>query len=142
MMFVMKVVVNEKYSTNVRIYAQKTTPHGYSQATEYAELVLKPIVFRNSMVINQDGCSSSPELDNSFEEFSSEKRGEKRRAYELFMLDTSPLPQELIRLWSNAEGLKNILKASLITTTQTFCIQGECIQSNSFDVQQKRIRVE
>jgi len=143
MMFVLKVVVNEKYSTNVRIYAQKTTPHRFSQATEFAVLVLKPITFRNSMVIQQESTSpnsSSPEMDDSFYEV--EKRGAKRPAYEQqFVLDMSPLPQELIRLWSNAEGVKMFLRASLMTTTQTYCIQGECMQSNSFDVQQKRIRV-
>jgi len=139
MMFVMRIVVNDCYAGNVRIYAQKTTPHALSVAPHETTMDLVSIserVLHKKVVYVEDTSSlSSPESD-SLSDY--ERRGEKRRYVDDFVIDTSPLPQELIRLWSNAEGLRMFLSA---VTMQSFC--GEYMRSNSFDVQfsEKRIKV-
>jgi len=147
MMFVLKVSV-ETFSCNIRIYAQKTTPSGFFQANVDALMYLLPITDRfvprkRNIPITIEDQLTSPDSDSSSEE---EKKGEKRRFRDdMFVIDTSPLPQELIRMWSNAEGLRLFMSAlQPLMTTQSFCIPGECIKNNSFDVKfvEKRIRVE
>jgi len=158
MMFVLKIVADGKYSENIRIYAQKTTPQTLSQGTQDAELMLSPISSNDTRKINQidkqdntpSSCSSSPESISSpstssfyynLEKFSF--RPEKRKFYEDFVVDMSPLPQELLRMWSNADGLKMFMAP--VMNAQPFCLQGQYMQTNSFDVEfvsEKRIRVE
>jgi len=146
MMFVMKCMVNERYSCNIRIYAQKTTPAGFMQANQDSFMYMAPITSRfipKRPIIPSDDQLPSPESDSSSEE---EKKGERKRRYDdIFVIDTSPLPQELIRMWSNSEGLKLFMSAlQPLMNAPAFCVPGECMQSNSFDVQfvEKRIRVE
>jgi len=127
MMFTMQLIVNEKFIANLRLYAQKTAPPNLETSKEDAMVTMIPIqpkqiippqtisppVPKKQKLQSKPCeriqkelellCYSSPEASSSDSDFyGPEKRTFKRRfAEEEFVLDTSPLPAELILVWSN-----------------------------------------
>jgi len=126
MMFVLQIVLNDTFMINLRVYAQKTTPAYLHLARDEMDVNLIPVKNKppapaavivkkeknyhnsiNNYVKKLYEEYSSPETaisgSSSSESDSSDndKRTPKRRYTEEFILDTSPLPQELIVMWSN-----------------------------------------
>jgi len=130
MMFALQIVVNGKFVSNLRLYSQKTAPQSLDVSREDMSLNMTPIQPKQdqpirisvsppvprkpkagrprnerfqkepeSVVYNSSPeAASSSDSDNSD---SSEKLAVKRRFEDVFILDTSPLPEELILVWSN-----------------------------------------
>jgi len=125
MMFALKLIVNDTFVAHLRLYAQKTAPQHLESTKDdvlvsmiriqpkqllQARIAVSPPVPKKQKTVPKTSeriqrgleilCNSSPETSDS--DSDRDKRPIKRRfAEEEFVLDTSPLPAELIVVWSN-----------------------------------------